>query len=328
MREATARAATAAGPGKFAGLQVLAIFARVLSAEVLRAHADGPLTPRELEATLGWAPEASLRVATASLRDLGALERDARPRVTTCLSPAGAELLTLADELERWLSQSPFGSLELSDSPARGIVRALVGGWEAAIVRSLAERPRSLAELSRKSEGFSYPALKRRAAQMRAAKLLACPDERPRSPELEPTRWLRRATAPFSLAADWELRHAPDLSSESEYDLEAVLLLALPLVDLPSANAPGSCLFAAPRGPAFGTNGDEPDLAAVSLAMGADGAAALSSGAAPSPDTWVLGLPGAWLDAVLVGRLDDLRIRGAHSELAKQAVNGIHKALF
>ncbi len=308
-----------------AGARALSIFSRVLSAEVLRAHLDagGPLTSAGLEELLGWAPQASLRAAVGNLRGAGALERVSGRGVATELSPSGRGLLEVVAALEAWLSQSPFGALELSGEAGRGTVRALAAGWEAAVVRALAARPRSLAELSGQLPTYSYPALKRRVAQLRGATLVACVDGDARSPAYEPTSWLRSATGPLSAAARWELRHATDLADGAEYDLGTTLMLTLPVLALPS-DATGACLLAAPS-PGATNGGGAPAAAGVGVVVKQGEIVALRPVQAVGPGTWALGSTGTWLDAFLDGRLDELRIRGAHVDLATHLIAGIHR---
>jgi len=314
-----------------AGSRALSTFARVLSARILRAHADGALTSNELDARLGWAAKASLRVAISNLCELGVLVRtdlnDGRRASVTELTPAGGELLAVADVLEHWLSRSPFGPISLPDTAARGVVRALVAGWNANIVRELAEGPRSLAELSTEIDHHSYPALKRRLAMLRSVNLVAPVNGKTRSPAHEATQWLRRAIGPLSAAGRWERNHAaPSTASLSRLELEAALLLVLPLAELP-AGAAGECVLAAPASQTVG-NGDEPALAAVSV-VAADGKLlSVSSGASSTPATWALGTPGAWLDAIIDGNCDALRLRGADVGLVEALVAGVHEALF
>ena len=49
---------------------------------------------------------------------------------------------------------------------------------------------------------------------------------------------------------------------------------------------------------------------------------------APEPGTWAVGFPETWLDAVIDGKIVDLRIGGADPQLALDLVTGLHFALF
>jgi DNA-binding HxlR family transcriptional regulator len=314
-----------------AGSRALSIFARVLSARILRAHEAGALTSRELEARMGWAAKASLRVAVGNLRALGALAQTSptavRRGVTTELTPAGRELLSVADVLEHWLSASPFGPIPLPDTAARGVIRALVGGWDSAIVRTLAEGPRSLSELSSEIGEHTYAALKRRLSMLRSVNLVSPVTGNGRSPSHEATKWLRCAVGPLTAAGRWERRHAgSDTPPMTRHEIEAALLLALPLVEL-SDDLSGSCVLAAPANPGASQE-IEPVLAAVSLVVEDGRIETCESGADDTPRTWALGTPDAWLDAMIDGRCDELRLRGPDAELVEVVVAGLHEALF
>jgi len=317
-------------PGR-AGARALGLFARVLNARVIWAHAEGPLVSGELETRLGWAAKASLRVAIGNLSELGALARvesaNGRRPAATELTPAGQDLLRVAEALERWFSHSPFGALELPDPAARGAVRALVAGWDSSVIGALAERPRSLSELSSDLAGHSYAGLKRRVAKMRGANLVDSEDEGRRSPRHGATRWLRKAVAPLCVASRWEHRYASgSLPPLMRREIEAILLLTLPLVDLPG-EASGRCVLAAPATSAR-PGDDDPSLAAVSVTFERGELAAAVAGAEESPSTWALGTPDAWLDALVDGDTQALRIRGSEPALAGLIVEGLHRALF
>lgn len=315
-----------------AGSRALSVFARVLNARILQAHADGPLRSSELETRLGWAAKASLRVGVANLRQMGALVQApparAREAAAMELTPAGNDLLGVAEVLESWLSLSPFGPIQLPDTAARGVVRALVAGWDSTIVWALAERPRSLAELSSEIAEHSYPALKRRLSMLRSASLVTPLNGNGRSPAQAATTWLRFAAGPLSAAGRWERDHAAGsaMPTITRQEIEAALLLALPLVAFPR-DVSGECVLAAPA--TQGAEGkEEPALAAVSVVVENGKLDSFGSGAASTPKTWGLGTPTAWLDAMVDGDCGELRLRGPDSHLVKTIVAGIHQALF
>jgi DNA-binding HxlR family transcriptional regulator len=274
---------------------------------------------------LGWAAEASLRAATASLCELGALERNGSRPPATQLTAAGRDLLGVADALERWLSRSDFGALELPDPAARGTIGALVAGWDSTVVQALATRPRRLADLRAQIATHSYPALKRRLAKMRGASLVMNLDEGSRSPELKATPFLRHAAAPLVLAVRWERNHMPDVQRSNTRDLETLLLLALPLVEL-SSRISGSCVLAVlpVREP---PDDDKPPIAKIRLAVASGRIALLPRSADHAPRTWVAGSVDAWLGAMTEGRVGSLPSRGSDLDLAADVVSGLHRIL-
>lgn len=308
-----------------AGIQALSIFARGLNARILRAHRDRPLSFAELEERLGWAAEASLRMAATDLCELGVLEREGRQPIFTRLTDAGLDLLGVAEALERWLSRSSFGSLDLDDPAAQGIVRALVAGWEANIAQALARRPRRLADLSSEVPELSYAALKRRFVKMRGATLATCLDDRARSPEYEATPLLRYAARPIGVAARWERHHLPGGNPIDERDLEAVLRLALPLIELP-VRISGRCILAAPALGGRDENGELPP-AAISVTVEEGRLTSVDAMGESAPATWALGTAEAWLQALLEAEMEGLRIRGPDAELAAAVLSRLHHAL-
>jgi DNA-binding HxlR family transcriptional regulator len=324
--------ADAPGAGREAvGSRALSIFARVLSARVLRAHVDGPLTAGELETRLGWAAKASLRVSVGNLCDLGALVRDQAPAArggsATELTAAGRDLLAVADVLQHWLSRSPFGPISLPDTAARGVVRALVAGWDSNILPTLAERPRSLSELSEEISAHNYPALKRRLSMLRSASLVAPVSGNGRSPAHGPTQWLRGAVGPLSAAGRWERIHSTDAATPvTRPEIEAAFLLALPLLELP-AEASGECVLAVLAGQGLGAATEEPELAAVNVVIENGEVVSARAGAAATPTTWALGTPEVWLTAVAAGCCDELRLRGPDAGLVATIVAGLRQEL-
>jgi len=306
-----------------AGSHALSVFTRGLSAGILRAHVDGPLGRAELEQRLGWAAEASLRAATAELCALGALEREGRRPIVTRLTPGGRDLLRLADSLERWHSRAPFKISDLDDPVARGIIRTLLAGWESTIVHSLAERPRRLSEFKGETSGQSYSALKRCFARMRAAGLVESLDDTVRSPDYEVTAKLRRAAGPLSIAIRWDLDHSPD-TQVGDLDLEAILLLALPLIRLPRIS--GNCLLAMAKPQSAGDNTQSPVAVRIVVKDGQIVDALFDVGA--TSDTWAVASPEGWLEAAVDGSHSAVRTCGPDARLAKAVVGGIHRTLF
>ncbi len=310
------------------GSRALSVFSRVLNARILRAHRDTPLSSGGIERRLGWAPKASLRLATANMREIGALAVDDRGSdsqgTVTHLTEAGSGLLDLADVLERWLGQSPFGPMPLHDTPARGMVRALVAGWDSTIVRSLAERPQTLSELSASIPEHSYPTLKRRLAKLRSANLVSPVGEGGRTTALEATLWLRHAIGPISAAARWEQEYLAEPGPIARHEVEAAFLLVVPLLRL-SGSASGVCALA---GPTPGEQREEPGVAAVSLELDRGRVVSCVSGAKRNPTAWALGTPGAWFDAIVDGEVESLRLGGDDPALALEVVKGMHEALF
>jgi DNA-binding HxlR family transcriptional regulator len=308
-----------------AGSRALSIFANALSAKVLRAHAEGPLSRSQLEEILAWAPKSSLRAVDRRLCDMGALA-EAKPSMgsraaTFELTGAGHELLALADALKRWLDGAPNASLPLDDPAAQGIVRILTAAWESTVIRTLAERPHKLGELDGRISQVNYPSLKRRLAKLHSTGLITQDEAGSR---YEVSEWLRRAALPLILAARWERHHDPAADPVTPIEIEAAFLLVLPLIELPSKTS-GACALTV----LLSSNGDGPARGVAAVSFEASKGRVVSSAAgAVDPPTWALGDADSWLAAVVDGDRRGLRIGGGKPKLAERMVDGIHRTLF
>lgn len=310
-----------------AGSRALSVFANALNARVLHAHADGQLTPRELEEKLGWAPQSSLRAAVTNLSDLGALTRvngSGSPGAPTELTEAGHELLPVADALERWLGSAPVDPIPLEDPAAQGIVRVLTAGWDSTIVRALAEQPHTLIELSARISDLNYPALKRRLGKLRSTQLVV-PTATENGTAYEASEWLRRAIVPLTLAGRWERRHSTGTEPISAIEVEAAFLLTLPLAELPLRST-GVCALAVLTSEE--QTGAKRDVAGVAVEVKGGAIVSCSAGAASSQPTWALGTVDAWLEALVDGRSETLRVSGTKPRLATSIIKALHTTLF
>src|ERR1044071_3228020 len=221
-----------------AGGTVLSLIASPLCVPILRAHLDGPLRLPDLRERIGGAAQTTLRGQVGNLRGIGALERQVRggmPNVVENeLTHVGIGVLAVAEVVEAWLARAPQGPLALGSEPAKGAIRALVGGWGSAMLRALAARPLSLTELSSVISDHSYPALEGRLPAKRAARQVEPREggERGGKP-YGVTEWTRQAVAPIVAAGRCECKHLADATEPlTHIDVEAAFLLAVPLVDL------------------------------------------------------------------------------------------------
>ena len=316
--------------GQRAGSRALSVFANPLNAHVLRAHLEGPQRLFGVQAAVGSSAESTVRAAIANLCEVGALERTSDGKssraVATSLSPAGHEMLFLADELEVWLAQAPTGPIEPGSEEAKGAIKALAGGWSSTLIRELAGRPVTLAELDEAISEVSYPMLERRINWMRMTGQIEPVQREGRGTPYVVTDWLRRAIAPLSVSGRCERRHLSEGTAPiTEVEVEAAFLMAIPLAQLP-AHASGPCLLAAQTEPSQG----EPPAALAGVTVEVRRGEVLSCGPslASAPPTWAVGSPDAWLDAVIGGEIADLRINGEQPQLALDLVAGLHAALF
>jgi DNA-binding HxlR family transcriptional regulator len=315
-----------------AGGTVLSLLAAPLSVPILRAHIEGPLRLPDLRERIGGAAQTTLRGQVGNLRGIGALERQVRSgmpyTVENELTPVGLGVLSVAEVVEAWLARAPQGSIPLGSESAKGAIRALIGGWGSTILRALAARPLSLTELSSVINDHSYPALERRLSAMRAARQL---EPRPNGDRgAKPygvTEWTRQAVAPIAAAGHCECKYlAESTDSLGRIDIEAIFLLSVPLVDLDVTRS-GGCLLAVDTG--SGGLGQPTDrLVGVHVEIERGAITTCSSRLEYDPRTWALGSTSAWVDAILEGKIERLRIGGDQVKLAEELIERLHTSLF
>lgn len=313
-----------------AGARVLSIFNNPLNTLVLRAHAQGAKRHRHLQETARSYAEATIRDAVNNLCELGALERrevrEARKGAATSLTPAGEEILAVADALERWLDCCPTGPIELVDGTAGVAVKALAEGWNSTLLRELAIAPRTITEMSGLIPGVSYPAVERRVRWMRSVGQIAPLPKESRGVPYVAEDWLRFGVGPLVLASRCEARYMEGAPPFTDTELETLFLLALPLVNL-APTLYGGCVLA---GVESSVGAEESvDVAGVEVEV-SEGVVIHVAPAdlEADPSSWALGTPEAWLDAAVEGGLGDLRIGGRSPRLARTLSRGIHSSLF
>lgn len=314
-----------------AGSRVLSLFENPLNAKVLRAHEGEACRLVELQEKLDRPAQTTVRAAVANLCQMGALAKrplgDSSHAKTTELTPAGKEMLFVADEVEAWLARGPAGPVTLGSPEARGAVKALAGGWSSTLMRALANRSFTLTELAELIPDVSYPALERRITWMRASGQIETVKRKGRGTPYVVTDWLRHAIAPLCAAGRWERRYMGEETPRiTDIEVEASFLLVLPLAPLPGS-ARGACMLAAQTDPVE-PNPDDRQLAGVSVEVREGRVERCAAEIDAAPRTWAIGTPDAWFDAVIDGRIEDLRIGGARPQLALDLVVGLHLALF
>ena len=315
-----------------AGGTVLSLIAAPLSVPILQAHIDGPLRLPDLRERIGGAAQTTLRGQIGNLRGIGALERHVRGgmpyTVENELTAVGRGVLAVAEIVEAWLARAPQGSIPLGSESAKGAIRALIGGWGSTMLRALAARPLSLTELSSVINDHSYPALERRLSAMRAARQL---EPRPNGDRgAKPygvTEWTRQAVAPIAAAGRCECKYlARSADPFARLDIEAAFLLAVPLVDLDVTRS-GSCLLAVDTGSAAAGQPPADRLAGIHVEVEQGTIMACSSRLERDPNTWALGSTSAWVETILDGRTDRLRIGGNGLKLVNELIERLHRAL-
>jgi DNA-binding HxlR family transcriptional regulator len=243
------------------------------------------------------------------------------------LTEAGRGVLEVAEIVEAWLERAPQGPIALGSEPAKGAIRALVGGWGSTMLRALAARPLSLTELSSVIGDHSYPALERRLSAMRAARQVEPrPDNGRGAKPYGVTEWTRKAVAPLVAAGRCECEHLAEATDPlTRIDIEAAFLLSVPLVDLEVTRS-GSCLVAVDTGNLRSTEASD-RLAGVYVEVDRGAVISCSSRLELNPRTWAVGSIGGWVDAILEGSRDRLRIGGEDPRIADALIECLHKSL-
>jgi DNA-binding HxlR family transcriptional regulator len=315
--------------GVRAGGTVLSLLAGPLCGPILRAHLGGPLRLPDLRERIGGAAQTTLRGQVGNLRAIGALERHVRTgmpyTVENELTDVGRAILDVAEVVEAWLERAPQGPIAFGSEPAKGAIRSLVGGWSSTVLRVLAASPLSLTELSGIIPDLSYPSLERRISAMRVARQVeVLPNETGKARPYGVTNWTRQAVGPLTAAARCECEHIGEVADPlTRIDIETAFLLAVPLVRLPTGHS-GSCLLAVNTGEGEGSEGQ---ATGVQVHLERGEVVSCASGLEQDPSTWALGTVDAWVEAVVDGLFDGLRIGGRDQELASALLEGLHRSI-
>ncbi len=314
-----------AGPSRAehrAGGRALSLFVPPLTLPVLRALETGPMRLAELRQQVGLPAQTTLRGHLGSLVEVGAISRCVRPesRYATDyeLTPLGRDLLEVADSLEAWLSLAPDGAIGLDSGTAKGAVRALVDGWGSQMMRVLGARSLSLTELDKLISDLNYPALERRLASMRMAGLVAASESVGARTPYGVTDWGRKAIVPLAKATRCErihLRH--ETAPPAPVDIEAVFLLAMPLVVLPRGTG-GWCQLQ--------VEDDAGRPAGVRIDVEAGRVVSCVSRLDPKPRSWATGSARLWFEAISAGDPSRLRFGGG-DRLPESVIRSLHMAL-
>jgi DNA-binding HxlR family transcriptional regulator len=308
------------------GAQALTLLSSPLNFLLLQAIAEEPKAQVTLRRETGSPAQTTIRAQLRKLIDAGAVQKGQRNRFPGAhayeLTTTGEELLSVAGVLERWLAKSPEGPLTLRENGAKAAVGALIEGWSTTLLRALAARPLTLTDLNNIIGSLNYPALQRRISAMRLAGQLEIVRSNGKGNLNQITDWLREGVAPIVAAARWERRHLPDATAAiGAIDTEATFLLAIPLLQL-DAGLSGSCRLAAEL-----PNGERWSMAGVMVEVEDGRIAACVTRLAGVPESWILGSPAAWLNAMIDGDSGNLEL-GGDRHLARAILDGLHGVLF
>jgi DNA-binding HxlR family transcriptional regulator len=308
------------------GSQALSILAVPLNVHVLQALDGQPMPLPGLRRAVGHPPVTTMRSYLRNLTELGVTERlregEFPGSVSYSLTRSGKKLLAVAEILRQWLSAAPGGTVEWGSTASRSVVKALVDGWDACIIRALAARPLALTELDRLIAQTTYPALERRLTAMRQVGLVVPdPEQDGRVARCRVTPWLRQAVAPLSAAVGWEGQYLADQApAPGRLDAEAAFLLAIPLLELP-AGVEGTCRLAVEV-----RRGSDHDFAGVTVTLEEGRIRSCATRAKGTPDAWATGGALDWFR--WLREVDGHRIEvGGDPSLAEDLKRGLRGAL-
>jgi len=314
-----------------AGSTVLSLLASPLCAPILRAHLEEPLRLPELRERIGGPAQTTLRGQVGNLRAVGALERHVRSgmpyTVKNELTELGCGILGVAAAVETWLSRAPQGAIALGSESAKSAIRALVSGWDSAVLSALAVGPLSLTELDDAIADVSYPSLERRISALRVAgQVETVPGGVGAAKPYSVTEWARRAAVPLMAAGQCESAHLTDsLAPLGRRDVETALLLAMPLVEMPEG-ASGSCLLAIGEDDGE-DDGDDEDRAGVRVEIELSEGISCAVYSEEGYTAFVRGGAESWATAISDGRVGGLDVGGDEPELPGRLLQAMRSAL-
>lgn len=310
-----------------AGSKALSLLSVPLNVQLLTAMSDEkPISLMTLRRMTGAPPQTTMRGRLRAFSEMNILTKRSQSgfagSVDLELTRTGRDLVEVAEEMQTWLNLAPDVPPEMGTPSAKSTIRALSEAWSASIVRALAARPLSLTELNSLLTSITYPSLERRLAALRhSGQIEVCAASGGRTP-YRVTTWLRQAVAPLLFAVQWERstlgRSAPPVTA---LDVEAILLLAIPLVEFP-AYLSGSCRLTVELrdGP------DRPPFAGVLLAVRDGKLTSCTTRLEGVMDAWASCSVPTFIAAVLAGDMNGMEI-GGDAELARSLIDGIHRAV-
>jgi DNA-binding HxlR family transcriptional regulator len=292
-----------------AGGLALSLLATPLNVHILRALKEGPMLLLELRQAAGSPPQSTMRLYSRTLTELGIIDRQRQATfpgsVEYRITPAGEDLLGVAEVLETWLNLAPREPVALGSTAAKSATKALVEGWSTNIVRAIAAQPLSLTELNKVIPKVSYPSLERRLGSMRLAGLVEPQPADRRGTPYGATDWLRRAIVPVAAAAAWERHHRPEGAHPiGRLGVEAAFLLAMPLLQMPPSFSGRFRLAVEVQG------GSSPIFAGALVSFEGGKMVSCSSRLEGEAGSWVSGSPDAWIRRMSGSSSGGLEVRG------------------
>lgn len=296
------------GPAR--GEDFLALLRRTRCLALMNGVRDAPLERNELIAHVGFEGSAfdrPLRMLTGMGLIVRMVMPDDHRRTGYHLARCGADLLALDAAL-----QTTAAGFEVQGKIGKALLAETISDpWDRAIIRVLLEARQQLSDLSVMAHGpwrptgtshrsqLSEAALRRRLDRLCALGLVEHQLERAL---YGPGRNVWRLGRIAALAASWRWRWTPENVPRMAGDLEGLMRMIAPRVQLPQEREIRVVLHvSAPPG-----RDGWPD-AVVSVI---EGRTSVSAATLQTPDAHAYATPEVWLQAFLSGNLDAIEIEG------------------
>ncbi len=293
------------------------------SGAILMALGEGPLRTKELTARIaGYAPRTIYRYSTR-LAEIGLIDRDEEPgvpsKVVHTLSEPGRELFDLLGTYaSASLKRLPSGEIAAPDWGALAVVADF---WETGILDALSLEPRSLTELAHRQHALSFHQISRRATLLSRHGVIEVAAGSGKGRRYTLTPKARRTTGLIAGIGRWRRRHVvPEGSGLSTVEAAGLMRTALPLVALPDH---GGKRFELRISPVV----ERVAVEAVWGVVERDGAIVNCADPLEEVDSAVHGDVTAWVDSVLDGPRNGLKIDG-DSQLIADCLQQLHAALW
>jgi DNA-binding HxlR family transcriptional regulator len=306
--------------------KVLRLLGAGAGGTILIVLGDGPLRTKQLtERIPGYAPRTIYRYA-GKLAQLGIVERHEEPGVPSKVvhqltEPCGRELHELVDAYaEAAMARLPAGEISAHEWGSFALLADL---WDSGMVEELNLDPRSATELARGPHGLSFHQVSRRAGLFAKGGFIEEVGEGGRHRRYKLTEKARRGMALVAGLGRWRRRHVlPEGGSGlTAAEVAGLMRTVLPLVVVPEHGEKSLELRILP----VGENGARAE--AVWADVAPDGAVLSSPEPRTSPAATAEGQATSWVDSVLDGPHNGLRIEG-DAHLVKGCLSSLHSALW
>jgi len=199
---------------------------------LLRGLEAGARPPSELERRLPGLERSSLAERLARLERIGALRRTVGRapgrRVRYRLTPAGEELMGVANVLDAWAERAAYG--DLVARPSDAMAKALVAGWASGLMAALAAGPARRAHLERAAPALAHHQLESRLRGLLRAGLVERLASARGGGRIALTSRGREAMGPVLAALVWDHAHAASPAPPRPHDVATAMVIGFPLV--------------------------------------------------------------------------------------------------